>query len=508
MKHKFAFLLTGAIALVFTLFFYRQSAGINLLLFELILIPLMIWQSGVKPTRGNGLVITAGVAVTAIFAFIHASDFVIIMNVIALFLWTGWLLLPAGRSLVSFAGLAFGNLVLAPVNAIGMLVSGNGNHQRTMHRVRQTVYFVIPLFLILFFLAVYRSSNPWFESITDNIFSFFDRWLNLILNYIDVPLAGVLFVGFCIGILFVFRYRKEVIPAWDEHSPEIMHRERQKKRMRSFSTLALKSEYRAGVFLLVVLNLLILVQNLLDIWFVWFNFEWNGQYLMQFIHEGTWLLIFSILISICIILWLYRGNQNFIPGNKFLRQLSYAWLIQNMVLAVSVAVRNGWYICYFALAYKRIGVALFLIMTLIGLFTVVIKVKERKTLFYLLRVNFLAAFILLAAASCVNWDPLIARYNFAGYQRSFVHLDWLCTLSDKALPMLDKSSAELDRIRQVQDKNFSFEYKYMSPAEYAEKIRERRKEFFSRWESRGWLSFNLADWQAYTYFHTQDQKKQ
>jgi hypothetical protein len=99
--------------------------------------------------------------------------------------------------------------------------------------------------------------------------------------------------------------------------------------------------------------------------------------------------------------------------------------------------------------------------------------------------------------SLVNWDGVIARYNFSHYQHAFVHLDWLCTLSDKALPSLDKSKEELSQIRQIQDKNFEFDNKYMSPDMYYEVIQQRKKGFVRDYEQRSFLSFNLCDYQAF-----------
>jgi hypothetical protein len=492
-----AYLFTVFIAILFTLLFYHQSIGLNLLLFELFLLPLIFWITPVKSFTANGKVLTAGIIVTAIFTLLHASSFVIIMNLSAMFLWIGWLLLPDGRSLVSFAALATGNLALAPVNAVSRLLDENGKHQRTRHRIRQIAYYILPLFVICFFLMVYATSNPYFARFLDNVLRYPFKWLDRLLNAINFDLAFVLFVGLLTGILVVFRKRKERIPTYDRNASDTLVRRHVPGKGRIFRMLALKNEYRAGIFLLIILNLLILLQNVLDIWFVWFHFEWNGQYLRQFVHEGTYLLIFSILISIGIVLWLYRGNLNFIPGNRLLKRLSYAWLLQNMILVISVAVRNGWYIYYFALAYKRIGVFIFLALTLIGLITVLIKVSRIKTPFYLLRINTMSVFVLLVLSSLVNWDVVIARYNFSRYQHAFVHLDWLCTLSDKALPYLDKPKYELQKIRQMRDARFSFDHRYMSADEYYEIIQQRKRDFVADFDKRGFLSFNFADYKAW-----------
>jgi hypothetical protein len=500
------YLLAGITAVVFTLLFYHQSIGLNLILFEIILVFFIARYTPVSISGVHGWVLTAGIAVTAVFTLIHASVFVIAMNVIALFLFTGLLLLPGGRSIASFTCLAFVNIVQAPANAFNQVLTGDQRHTRTLHRIRQATWLILPLFLIMFFIWLYSSSNPYFATIIDRLFKYPDKWLNILWENMNPQLAFTFIFGLFTGILFFFRRKNKAISEWDENSTDNMLRKHRKFGRKNRRMLALKNEYRAGVFLLVILNLLIFLQNVLDIWFVWFHFEWNGQYLKQFVHEGTWLLIFSILISIVIILLLYQGNLNFLPHNRFLRLLSYTWLVQNMVLAVSVAVRNGWYIYYYALAYKRIGVGIFLVLTLVGLVSVLLKVKHRKTMFYLLRINTLSIFILLVAASCINWDPVIARYNFAHYERSFIHLDWLCSLSDKSLPILDKSPAELAKIKQIQDKAFPSDHGYMSPETYHEIIQERKRDFISNWENRSILSFNLADYLAFRRLCQQDFK--
>jgi hypothetical protein len=72
------------------------------------------------------------------------------------------------------------------------------------------------------------------------------------------------------------------------------------------------------------------------------------------------MLILSILLSLGILIYYFRSNQNFYPKNGFLKAAAYLWLVQNAVLSVSVLIRCGYYISEYGLAYKRIGVVIFL----------------------------------------------------------------------------------------------------------------------------------------------------
>jgi len=273
-----------------------------------------------------------------------------------------------------------------------------------------------------------------------------------------------------------------------------------KKNKRYFRLTALKSEYKAGAFLLLVLNALILIANTLDIYWVWFNFEWVGQTLKQFVHEGTYLLILSILISIALVLYFFRGNLNFYKRNKFLKLLSYIWLGQNAVLAISVMIRNYWYIEYFALAYKRIGVLIFLALTVYGLYTVLIKIRDKKSAFYLFRTNAIAVFVALVLTSAVPWDSLIAQFNFAHANQSYLHLEYLSKFSDKTLPALDRSAFEMTPIETFQKETFDIDHEDMTYGAYRIKINTRTASFKEKWEAKNILSWNLPEYLAYKSF--------
>lgn len=265
--------------------------------------------------------------------------------------------------------------------------------------------------------------------------------------------------------------------------------------------LGLRYELRTGVILLGVLNAMLLVANALDIRHVWFGFEFNGQYLKQFVHEGTTLLILSIVLGAGIVLWFFRANQNFLRGNAALKTLAYLWLAQNAVLAISVGVRNYWYIHHYALAYKRIGVIFFLLAVVIGLALIGAKVARRRSRHYLLRWNALSAYAILLFLAYFNWDVLIAKYNFSKADQSFVHLDYMATLSDRALPWLAHPQHELETIDQhnqaVIGSNSFSRTLYMPPQRYADVIAERTGRFLEAYPQRSWKSWTYADARAY-----------
>jgi hypothetical protein len=257
--------------------------------------------------------------------------------------------------------------------------------------------------------------------------------------------------------------------------------------------LALKNENRTAIVTLFLLNALLLFINCVDIIYVWFGFSYNNDVnLSEYVHEGTGLLIFSILLAIILLLFFFRGNLNFYKQNKWLRMGAYVWLFQNAVLVVSVLFRDYYYIEHFGLAYKRIGVLIFLLLVLIGLVTIFVKIQQRKTAFYLLRVNAWVVIIILVVSSCVHWDETIARYNLSKKDTIALDVKFLLTLSDKVLPLLEENKEVLQR----NDKsrfNEEGEFLYRSALPPMQVLQNRTNEFFSTQKTYTWLSWNVAD---------------
>ncbi len=142
------------------------------------------------------------------------------------------------------------------------------------------------------------------------------------------------------------------------------------------------------------------------------------------------------------------------------------------------------------LAYKRIGVLVFLSMVLMGLITVFIKIYQRKTSYYLLRVNGWFAIILLVAASCVHWDETMAKYNLAHKSTIPLDVQFLLTLSDKTLPLIEKNQEVLLDKTTVQGEG---DYLYRSPFSPKQVFEQRKRDFLNEQKNYSWLSWNAAD---------------
>jgi len=492
MEKKRILLLVLLSTILFTFLFHRQSLGLNLFIFELFIFSWLILS---KQFRFNGkypITIGIGLLAGSVMYVINHSAFSLVMNILMLFIFIGVVMYPQAKSLITNIGLSFTNIYTSQAGFIKQIASSNLKGKSVGNRMLRLSIFIIPVIIIIIFMIIYSRSNPVFNDLLCDIGNFIDVNISSIFRQFDSLILLTLFLGLLISNFIWIRITNRDIIEFDAKSSETLIPNEEETS--SKSTL---NEYRSGIFLFFVLNILLLVVNVIDINWVWFNFEWEGQYLKQFVHEGTYFLILSILISMALVLFYFRGSLNFYSKNRLLKYLSLIWLAQNAILAISVAIRNYWYIDYFALAYKRIGVFIFLLIVVYGLYTVLIKVLRKKSAFYLLKTNIFAVFMVLLLSSFINWDVVIAKYNFKHSEDSFLHLNFMARLSDKSLPYLDKPIAELNEIDHLQKEKFPFEEVYMNPHDYRYIINSRKLEFKERWESKTLLSWNLAEYRAY-----------
>ncbi|GAA4302677.1 hypothetical protein GCM10023183_14520 [Nibribacter koreensis] len=241
--------------------------------------------------------------------------------------------------------------------------------------------------------------------------------------------------------------------------------------------MALKNELKTGVLLLALLNGLLFVFILSDAYYLFIGDLPEGIPYSEYLHQGVYTLIFTILLAIAILLYLFRENLNFYSKNQSLKKLAYVWLGLNMVLVLLTLTKNSIYITGTGLTYKRIGVYTYLILTGIGLIFSYIKVSKVKTNWYLFRMNGWAVYVLLVVFSTVNWDRVLTRFNLT-YAKS-PDLAYLFTLSNSNLSLL-KEDIALSRHAFTDNQKKS--------------LAEWELEYLRGEAQKEWQSWNYNDW--------------
>ncbi|SOD11654.1 DUF4173 domain-containing protein [Pedobacter xixiisoli] len=453
--YRLPLLLIGG--LIFELLFWDEFLGLNLLLYSLFIIAITFTDSDI-PFHKNKLYTALPHLAIATYITYDNSMLAIITWFITLLIYLGTAHFVMLKS--SITALVWGvlQIISGPYGIITKLKGtklGKFNFKPILKPVK---YIVLPLLMVIIFCSLYSVANPIFDKyirlVTDHISHFFNTIFNFFFIDISLPKCLFLLLGISITAGITVGIKSKLLDDVEIGEDDQLTRKRRDIKKPSLfqdfrmllsgnqtgKKLALKTENVIGIISFTALNLLLLFLNAIDTATLWFNNAVDAsKNFSAELHDGTNTLIFSIVIAMLIIVYFFSGNLNFYRKNKWIKLLAYIWIAQNIFLVLSVFHRDYDYIFYHGLTYKRIGVAVFATLSLIGLATVYIKVAKQKTVFFLYRINSKIWYTLLVVLSFVNWDALIMNYNLSNSNRISVDVDHLMGLSDKITPILEKN---------------------------------------------------------------------
>jgi len=483
-------------AVIFDRLFWHQGIGVNLTLFALLTLGVLLIDHGWRRWSAPARLSAAGAVVSAVMVTVHGSVIATIAAFATLFACTAFVLSPRLRSTVAALSAWAVNLATTPIGIVSSVGEALPGLQALRHGWRRGRVAIVPLLVLTVFFALYSGGNSRFNAMTAGFMDSFGEWLDELFDAVVTPHALFFLFAVVFAASLLMRSAGEWLADHESRFAETMRRVRVKRAqwLPPLGMGALDRERRMAVVLLVLVNALLLAVNAIDIHWIWFGFQVEpGMSLKEFVHEGTWLLIVSILLSMAILLHLFRGNLNFHPKNRLLTLLATAWLAQNFILGISVFLRNYHYIGFHGLAYKRIGVIVFLALVLVGLVTLYLKIRKRRTLFHLLRVNAWAAFAVLVGLATVDWDSLIVRYNLAHWNQGEIDVDNYLAMSDKVLPLL---YADRERVFEQMSKHRENEVRWvrqLDPEAFRIELERRKERFLERNAEQDWQSWTWAD---------------
>lgn len=401
-------LLILLVAIWWHLLIWEAQLGLNVLLFSLSLTAAIAWIKPAAFARTEVKYLLAAWCLAAFWVFWHNSLLSMVVYWLFGFIALGYLQEIRVRfwifGIIESIRALFGGWWIS-IRHLGEQLGAQHAFLPSWRKVR---LLLLPTLIVFPFYLIYSQANTALGAFNDMLLKWADTVFQLEPDWSRVV---IFFLGWAMVAAFL-GYRNGIAPLhqWVAHWIYPLHRKR--KILWPAKNMALKQEHQSALLTFTALNVLLGIINLLDIAFVWFSRqERTASELSTYVHEGTWLLIFSIVLAMLVVLGFFRSNLNFLTNNQRLRQLAYVWLGQNAFLALSVGVRNGHYIQHYALAHGRIVVVFFLVLVLFGLFTMYQKVKEPKTIYFLLQTNATAVMVALLLASSVNWDRFITNYN-------------------------------------------------------------------------------------------------
>ena len=490
--------------LLFNYIFWMEEMGVNTVIFTAFIIGVLLYVFEDSRKDKKVHIVMAGTLLLSLLVVLNNSVISRVIYILSFSTMVGITQQKELRFLV-YAGLLYvSNMFETPKHFFKEL--GNMPFLRGKTELkRQLRLTAISIFVVPIFYFIYYAANKKFAELADRfwgeVFKIFSFDWNI--EHVFFFIFGFIIVGAVVWKHKLIDFRKydnrhNIFLDAEEHSVESPEHEK-----------AIENTYKSGVLLVILLNVLLFLNNILDIQYVWIgdSILRTPQELKSYVHEGTFILIFGILLALAVVFWLFKGDLNFIKNNRILRGWTYAWLVQNGILALSVGMRNWQYIDYYGLAYKRVGVFIFLTLVLIGLVILYFKIKEMRSFFYFITHGAWALYGVMLVSCLVNWDIFITNYNLqANVKSGFIDIDFLVkSISDKNtyilyqniekisahLPSSDSTSVDVDR---------DVRYSIKDKATFLQSLENKKESFLSGQQGLTWLSWNYPDYTNAQYF--------
>lgn len=385
-------------AIAFSLLFFSKSFGLNLFLISILVVVLV---ATIRKERTVSFGYSLAYIATAIFVFLNPSGFSIFVHFMAFIVFVGKSI--SSKTSVYFSWfLGIVNMLIASIaNYNQSKLSQDKKEEKNIspvvwNRIKGTL---IALFCLILFGMLYRNANPVFGNLIAHI--------NL--DFVSVPWLFFTFLGYIIFLHLLRPFNAEELVSFDiaqknelEKPTEIVMIDEKKK---------LVAEHTLGSMVLIALNLLLIFFLSTDIVYLFQQTDISNAGYSQAVHKGVYALLFSIVCAIALILYFFRGNLNFYEGNDRIKSLTYVWIGLNVILVALTCYKNFTYVEALGLTYKRIGVFVYLLLTLTGLITAYIKVARLRSFVYLVRTNIATVFSFLIVSAAIPWDKTITWYN-------------------------------------------------------------------------------------------------
>tara|TARA_B110000211_G_C14042601_1_gene537448 strand:- start:105 stop:1613 length:1509 start_codon:yes stop_codon:yes gene_type:complete len=493
--------LKGWVVILFTIafnfFFWKEKFGLNIVLFTGVFGTILYLFHPDEQKKLPTKIAIAGIVLSSIAILWHNSLFSKFMLFGSIFLYIASLVEKEIKTIYYLIPSGFLGIITSPFRK-NSFYTGPKNAP-TGNTLKWIKLSVIPFAILVLFTIIYSVANPVFANKLNELIDNLGDYFSDIFKY--YPFTRFLFIG--LGLLIgVGIYYFKSIGLFDEreknHKIDLVRKKTTAARI--FPMLALKAELNGAIITILMLNVLLLFLNMLD--FNVFVIQDSTSITDNFasnLHRGTSMLIFSIFLSAAIVLYIFRGNINFYKKNKFLKTITYIWIVQNMILSLYVVVRVYHYILHHGLAYKRIGVVIFVIATIIGLITLIKKVKNTKTVSYLFRINGISIYAILVISALFNWDGIIASHNFEHAETKNIDYIFELSMSDKVLPILDQNRDRL-ALNNNKYKNSNYSFSWTKSQTLLEKLDQRIVDFKLKEAKRSWLSWNYSDSETASYF--------
>jgi hypothetical protein len=479
-------------AIAYTFLLYQEGIGINVLILNLILIATQFWinPKAFKETSTKWLTIAALFSATA--ALVNGHLLSVLANILSLIFLSismavpklsimGYLL----QGLFAYSASPFAKLSKMFDKEMPEATETNVETQTASQQVNYKLIIVFSSIIFIIFFGIYRNMSVGFDV--------FLKQINL--NFISFPVI----LHYLVGSILLGTYFTPILLKHLADKELSMGNLQEFTDFKSYHILGITvteaTEKMLAKVVFIGLNLLLVLVNLVDTYYLSMKIMPEGVSFSEYVHQGVDALIWSIILAISIILWVFRGSQSF-SENKNIQALSYVWISLNIWLVFTAAFRNHLYIHEADLyTYKRIGVYFFLFCATAGLLLTYVKIRYKLSNYFLVQTNTLLWFALLITSTAVNWDRLIANHHVAHalVKNRVADTNYLYKLSRAAYPAIATYS----------ERTMST-FKHPVTGEILETYTDAHylyQEINDHLTNKSWKSFNLSNRQIVDELH-------
>ncbi len=200
------------------------------------------------------------------------------------------------------------------------------------------------------------------------------------------------------------------------------------------------------------LNVLFLLYNVLDAAYLWSGAPPAGMKTQQYAHQGAFWLTIALVMLTGVIGVMFRGPLAQDVRAKTSRTLAYVWMGQGLVLALGTYRRITIHIANSGLSDLRIVGILGTTLVVVGMVAVALKLRNRRTLGWLVRRQLDAFAVTLVLYSVFPTHLMSAHVNVAriqsGEYRPVLHMFRQSTKPESAAELLPLLRHEDLRVRQ------------------------------------------------------------
>jgi hypothetical protein len=400
---KFTNICIGTLA--FILVFYNQSPGVNVALISVIIWLLLYFQPGKNKKDAIFWLLSVCVFFSALSFAWYGDEFSFFGLVLSVLLLGIKFQYPK-LNILLFPILWFINYssFIFRVFFFKYWLPKSGRRHNLGKKILSMV--LIPAFFTLLFIFVYAAGSDIFQSFFGKI-------------TLDFNFPQIIFLA-CLGFFLLFNFWFMLIPKKIIQMNSFTHADFGPHKLQvikpTFPFLEIDFERKSGEISLVLLNILLLFFIVTYNYEQFFTSQGAGS-LSSEIHQRVAVIIFSIVMAIAVIMFYFKSSFNFDQNATLLKKLALIWVVLNAILIISAFIKNSEYVLNFGLTFKRLGVYIFLILTLVGLCLTYLKIKLKKTNIFLLSKMMWIFFFSFVITSWINFSWIVTKYNIA-YNKS------------------------------------------------------------------------------------------